>query len=81
MHPRKGTRSPTHPGSIAFHVSITSTGSSSDRGGEGRRGLLPERTARVLTSPGELFYANSVILTSSTFIHLFNWVYFILCLE
>ena len=36
---------------------------------------------RVLTHSRKLFYSNSVILTSSTSICLFNWVDFILCLE
>lgn len=36
---------------------------------------------RVLTHSRKLFYSNSIILTSSTFICLFNWVDFILCLE
>lgn len=65
-------------------MSVSRVGSSSSRGVGGGRGgkrgrqLLPERTGRVLTQPRELFYTNSVILTSSTFIHLFNWVCFIL---
>ena len=36
---------------------------------------------RVLTHSRKLFYSNSVILTSSTLICLFNWVDFILFLE